>query len=240
MLNDVGNEVFQKSFNCLYPILYKFAMEAIRVYLFDCKECDWLRPQLLWSSSLHSGQSKTYHWDLLASEEPEGDLPLPDEVLAGWPNFPYAWMVVGNTSTQSSFVSLDCSSLRVRPALWPDSSPSLPRLSCLPPQPPHGYFSGYIFGMFISILICTSQTTQTNTVAIICTSLQYHSVLYYWVRSHPLSFLQLWYGGLERTWISHLEDLGIVLDDLGRVTVFLRLIYLIHKRGTILIIIYLW
>lgn len=33
-------QVFQKSFNCLYPILYKFAMEAIRVYLFDYKGYD--------------------------------------------------------------------------------------------------------------------------------------------------------------------------------------------------------
>lgn len=81
----------------------------------------------------------------------------------------------------------------------------------------HSYFSGYISGMFIPILISASQMTQSNTVTIICTSLQYHSVLYYWIRSCPLIWLQQWHGGLERTWTSHLEDLGIVLDDLGQV-----------------------
>lgn len=84
----------------------------------------------------------------------------------------------------------------------------------------HSYFSGYISGMFIPILVSPSQMTRSNTVTIICTKLQYHSVLCYAIRFRPLIWLQQWYGGLQRTWTSHLEDLGGVLDDLGQVKSF--------------------
>lgn len=50
-------QVFQKSSECFYLSLYKSTMAALRMHLSDYRECD----QLLWSLSLHSGQSHTSH-----------------------------------------------------------------------------------------------------------------------------------------------------------------------------------
>lgn len=139
-------QVFQKISKCFYLILYKITMAVMRMYLSDYREYDWSVPQLLWSLSLYSGQSRSSHsysWQVRSLVEiltEACSCAIGYSLIGTWPEeFPQGhdqtflraeWQSEILLSRFPSFLLSLSSPLRVRPISWLDSSPCLLGLPC--------------------------------------------------------------------------------------------------------------